>query len=53
MLDEKHLRTALRQCGRRTSAPGVDRMTLAELRRRSGELLPRLADQLADVVLNV
>lgn len=48
MLDEKHLRTALRQCGRRTSAPGVDRMTLAELRRRSGELLPRLADQLAD-----
>jgi len=48
MLDEKHLRAALRQCGQRASAPGGDRMTLAELRRRSGELLPRLADQLAN-----
>ncbi|MFI7676410.1 Retron-type reverse transcriptase [Actinophytocola sp. NPDC049390] len=48
MLDEKHLRTALRQCGRRTSTPGVDRMTLGELRRRASELLPRLAEQLAE-----
>lgn len=48
LLDEKRLRTALRQCGRRTSAPGVDRMTLAELRRRAAELLPRLAEQLAE-----
>ncbi|WP_233439912.1 reverse transcriptase domain-containing protein [Lentzea atacamensis] len=48
LLDEKHLRTALRHCGRRTSAPGADRMTLGELRRRSAELLPRLAGQLAE-----
>ncbi|WNV91874.1 reverse transcriptase domain-containing protein [Umezawaea sp. Da 62-37] len=48
LLDVKHLRTALRQCGRRASAPGADKMTLAELRRRSGELLPRLAEQLAE-----
>ncbi|CRK55203.1 Retron-type RNA-directed DNA polymerase [Alloactinosynnema sp. L-07] len=48
LLDEKHLRTALRQCGRRTSAPGADRMTLGELRRRASELLPRLAEQLAE-----
>ncbi|GGS59569.1 Retron-type reverse transcriptase [Actinokineospora fastidiosa] len=47
MLDEKRLRAALRQCGRRTSTPGADRMTLRELRRRSAELLPRLAEQLA------
>lgn len=48
LLDEKRLRTALRQCGRRTSAPGADRMTLGELRRRASELLPRLAEQLAE-----
>ncbi|SHF60623.1 reverse transcriptase family protein [Streptoalloteichus hindustanus] len=48
LLDEKRLRIALRQCGRRASAPGVDRMTLAELRRRPKELLPRLADQLVE-----
>ncbi|WP_285500695.1 reverse transcriptase domain-containing protein [Actinokineospora sp. NBRC 105648] len=47
MLSEKRLRAALRQCGRRASAPGADRMTLAELRRRAPDLLPALARDLA------
>lgn len=48
LLAEKHLRRALRQSGRRGSAPGADRMTWAELRRQAPELLPLLARQLAE-----
>ncbi|GAA3863305.1 hypothetical protein GCM10022243_32290 [Saccharothrix violaceirubra] len=47
-LDERHLRIALRQCGRRLSAPGADGMTLGQLRECATRLLPRLAGQLAE-----
>ncbi len=48
LLSEPHLRRALRQCGRRASAPGADGMTWGHLRREARTLLPRLARQLAD-----
>lgn len=47
LLHEKHLRRALRQCGRRSSSPGADRMTWADLRQHAGVVLPNLAAQLA------
>lgn len=47
LLGEKHLRRALRQCGRRSSSPGADGMTWHGLRRHSATLLPKLAAQLA------
>ncbi|MBQ0926717.1 Retron-type reverse transcriptase [Saccharopolyspora endophytica] len=46
LLGEKHLRRALRQCGRRSSSAGADGMTWADLRRQAGEVLPGLAAQL-------
>jgi len=48
LLSESSLRRALRQCGRRASAPGVDGMTWGQLRHEAGHMLPRLAQQLAD-----
>ncbi|GAA4850319.1 hypothetical protein GCM10025787_36640 [Saccharopolyspora rosea] len=48
LLTEKHLRRALRQCGRRASSAGVDHMTWRELRQQARSLLPELAAQLAD-----
>lgn len=47
LLTVKHLRRALRQCGRRGSSPGVDRMTWRELRQRARVLLPDLATRIA------
>ncbi|GAA5110396.1 hypothetical protein GCM10025762_18240 [Haloechinothrix salitolerans] len=47
LLSEKHLRRALRQCGRRSSSPGADRMTWRDLRQQAGVVLPNLAAQLA------
>ncbi|MBC3194008.1 Retron-type reverse transcriptase [Pseudonocardia sp. C8] len=46
-LSEKHLRRALRECGRRSSSPGADRMTWGDLRRQAGVVIPDLAAQLA------
>jgi RNA-directed DNA polymerase len=48
LLSQPHLRRALRQCGRRASAPGADGMTWQTLRRHADRLLPRLAQQLAE-----
>jgi RNA-directed DNA polymerase len=48
LLSEPCLRRALRQCGRRASAPGADGMTWGQLRRQASILLPCLAGQLAD-----
>lgn len=47
LLGEKHLRRALRQCGRRSSSPGADSMTWRGLRQRAAVLLPKLASHLA------
>ena len=47
LLSEKHLRRALRQCGRRSSSAGADGMTWADLRRQARGALPDLAAQLA------
>lgn len=47
LLGEKHLRRALRQCGRRSSSAGADRMTWHGLRQQAAVLLPQLATQLA------
>lgn len=47
-LSERHLRHALRQCGRRASAPGADGMSWAQLRATADSRLPALAQQLAD-----
>ncbi|MFD9963974.1 Retron-type reverse transcriptase [Amycolatopsis sp. NPDC058986] len=48
LLSEAHLRRALRQCGRRASAPGVDGMTWGQLRCEANTLLPQLAFELAE-----
>jgi len=48
LLSEQHVRRALRQCGRRASAPGADGMTWGQLRRAAHTVLPQLAAQLAD-----
>lgn len=48
LLSEPYLRRALRQCGRRASAPGADGMTWGQLRREARTLLPHLAAHLAD-----
>lgn len=48
LLSEPHLRRALRQCGRRASAPGADDMTWGHLRREARMVLPQLAIELAD-----
>jgi hypothetical protein len=47
LLGEAFLRRALRQCGRRGSAPGADGMTWGQLRRDAAQRLPQLAEQLA------
>lgn len=46
LLAEPHLRRALRECGRRASAPGTDGMTWGQLRREAGRVLPQLAQDL-------
>lgn len=48
LLSEPHLRRALRQCGRRASAPGADGMTWGQLRREARTALPQLAIELAE-----
>lgn len=48
LLSESHLRRALRQCGRRASAPGADGMTWGQLRREARTALPQLAIELAE-----
>jgi hypothetical protein len=48
LLSERFLRRALRQCGHRVSAPGADGRTWGQLRRDGAELLPQLAQQLAE-----
>lgn len=47
-LSEPYLRRALRQCGRRASAPGADDMTWGHLRREARVMLPQLAIELAN-----
>ncbi len=48
LLSEPRLRRALRQCGRRASAPGADGMTWGRLRSEAHVLLPQLALELAN-----
>ncbi|MEU3622511.1 Retron-type reverse transcriptase [Amycolatopsis coloradensis] len=48
LLSEPRLRRALRQCGRRASAPGSDGMTWGRLRSEAHVMLPQLALELAE-----